>query len=89
MGFATSDSSDNSSYVQALASTIQDGGKVSLSSTASDIRARGAQIAAGHTLTLNSDTPPLEKAIYARQYSASPRAEASLPFFVGNCRVTQ
>jgi hypothetical protein len=44
VGFATSNSADHTSYVQAQGSTIQGGGNVSLTSTAGDIQASGAQI---------------------------------------------
>src|SRR5450830_1696562 len=54
VGFASANSADNTSYVQAQGSTIQGGGNVSLSSTTGDIQASGAQIGAGNTLTLDS-----------------------------------
>ncbi|AIY42069.1 Putative large exoprotein involved in heme utilization or adhesion of ShlA/HecA/FhaA family [Collimonas arenae] len=58
VGFTTANSQDRSNYSQAMGSTIQGGGNVNLTSTAGDIHATGAVIAAGNTpgstLTLNS-----------------------------------
>ncbi|WP_407928278.1 hemagglutinin repeat-containing protein [Collimonas silvisoli] len=58
VGFASANSQDRSSYNQAQGSSVQGGGNVSLTSTAGDIHATGAHIAAGDvpgkTLTLDS-----------------------------------
>ncbi|AIY40132.1 Putative large exoprotein involved in heme utilization or adhesion of ShlA/HecA/FhaA family [Collimonas arenae] len=58
VGFTTANSQDRSNYSQAQGSTIQGGRNVNLTSTAGDIHATGATIAAGNTpgstLTLDS-----------------------------------
>ena len=57
-GFSTATSQNSSNNSQAVGSSIQGGGSVSLTSTEGDIHATGANIAAGtaagNTLTLNS-----------------------------------
>ncbi|WP_112068504.1 hemagglutinin repeat-containing protein [Herbaspirillum rubrisubalbicans] len=54
VGFASANSQDRSSYVEAQGSTIQGGNNVTLTSTQGDIHATGASIAAGKGLTLDS-----------------------------------
>ena len=58
VGFSTAKSQNSSNYNNAVGSSIDGGGNVSLTSTQGDIHATGATIAAGsasgNTLTLNS-----------------------------------